>query len=479
MLGIYHESNTFLPTPTTLSEFEKGHLLTGTDIINEYEDAHHELGGIIEVLRENGADIVPVIYAEATPGGMVSAGGYQALLTAAMKALELVLPVDGCIVVPHGAGVSEQFSDMDGHWLNELRKKVGNDVPIIGTLDPHANVSKLMIASTEALVAYKTNPHVDQRQTGIEAARLMVGLLKRKIRPEQVMVQLPLAISIDRQHTESEPCKSLYAYAQELLKQKEVLSISILLGFPYADVEEMGSSIIVVTDADPELAMLTARKLESYVLRRKQEFVGQRKTVQQSLAELKAYRTPILMLDIGDNIGGGSPGNSLVLLEALEQEDCRFFMCIYDPLAVNEAAKYSKGDEFELFIQDSNSKRFPVRASLINHVDGKFTESSPRHGGQVNFNMGQTAIVETEKGNVLMLTSLRTPPFSLQQLLAFNVNPENFDVIVAKGVNAPIAAYGPVCASVMQVDTPGITQADMTRFTYHKRRKPLFPFESV
>src|SRR5690606_3496759 len=143
-------------------------------------------------------------------------------------------------------------------------------------------------------------------------------------------------------------------------------------------------------------AMLTARKLESYILQRRQKFAGQLKTVQQSLSELNTYRKPVLMLDMGDNIGGGSPGNSLVLLEALEQEDCRFFMCIYDPMAVSEAAKYRKGDEFELFVQDSNAKRIPVRVNLVDHVDGKFVETSPRHGGQVNFNMGQTAIVETE-----------------------------------------------------------------------------------
>src|SRR5690606_16535800 len=102
-----------------------------------------------------------------------------------------------------------------------------------------------------------------------------------------------------------------------------------------------------------------------------------------------------------------------------------------------------------------------------------------RHGGQVTFDMGETAIVTLVNGSVVMVTSYRVPPFSLRQLTAFGIDPSVFDVLVAKGVHAPLAAYGPVCSAVIQVDTPGVTQADMTRFTYRHRRKPLFPFEQI
>ncbi len=112
-------------------------------------------------------------------------------------------------------------------------------------------------------------------------------------------------------------------------------------------------------------------------------------------------------------------------------------------------------------------------------VDGRFAEKSPRHGGQVHYDMGITAIVQTVNGNTLMLMSNRIPPFSLQQLTTFDLEPENFDVVVAKGVIAPIAAYGPVCKTIFQVDTPGKTQVNMTNFPYKNRRKPLFPFEDI
>src|SRR5690606_7763807 len=145
LLGIYHESNTFVDQPTSLTNFQKGHYLKGTAIRNEYLHAHHEIGGMIEVLDEQGIDIIPLLYAEATPGGTITADTYQALLDGMMQEVDRVLPVEAFLVVPHGAGVSEVFLDMDGHWLSKLRDKVGPDIPIVGTLDLHANVSPLMV----------------------------------------------------------------------------------------------------------------------------------------------------------------------------------------------------------------------------------------------------------------------------------------------------------------------------------------------
>jgi microcystin degradation protein MlrC len=185
---------------------------------------------------------------------------------------------------------------------------------------------------------------------------------------------------------------------------------------------------------------------------------------------------------MGDNIGGGSPGNNICLLEALEKEkELAWFVCIYDPKAVSDAEKHNEGETFNLSIEGTNgesNETIDINVTLIQICDGNFKEESPRHGGQVNYKMGKTAIVSPREGSIIMLTSLRIPPFSLQQLLSFGIDPGTFDAIVAKGVNAPIAAYAPVCPTIIQVNTPGVTQADMTMFTFSNRRKPIFPFEN-
>jgi microcystin degradation protein MlrC len=249
LLGIYHETNTFIDTPTTLADFKNGYWLSGEAIRNEYAGAHHEISGVIELIDEcPDMKLVPVLYASATPGGLIQKEAYEAILAEMMAALDAVLPVDGCIVVPHGAGVAESYSDMDGHWLGLLREKLGSKIPIIGTLDPHANVSPAMVAATDALVAYATNPHIDQRATGRKAAGILVETLRGNQRPVQQLVQLPMAISIEQQYTSKDPCRSLYAFVNEISEQNRLLSTSVLLGFPYADVAEMGSAFMLVAD---------------------------------------------------------------------------------------------------------------------------------------------------------------------------------------------------------------------------------------
>lgn len=481
ILGIYHESNTFFSGTTTLEDFKHGHWLKADAIRLEYEQAHHEIGGMLEVLDEEQVEAVPVMFAEATPGGIVSEEAYTYLLQDMLKALPDAYPLDGCLVVIHGAAVCERFQDMDGHWLTEVRKILHN-IPLIGTIDPHANVSQLMVNSTDALIAYSTNPHIDQRETGKRAAKLMVQYLKNNIKPWPLFRALPLAISIEQQCTTADPCKTLFSFARQLESDRGVLSVSIILGFPYADVIDMGSSVIVIVDGENnmELAKKTVDKIEHFVLSRLNTFDGNKKDISAAWSDIEKYKKPILILDMGDNVGGGAPGNSLFLLEAFEKHDkYRYFICLFDPGAVSQAKKKLPGEKLDLFLDGEYAENTPkkIRVKLEWVKKGNFKDEHINHGGQVHYNMGKIALVTTDKGNTIMLTSLRVPPFSLNQLTAFNVIPKDFDLIVAKGVNAPIAAYEKVCSSIIKIDTPGVTQANMINLPYKNRRKPLFPFE--
>jgi microcystin degradation protein MlrC len=483
LLGIYHETNTFIEIPTTLDDFKNGYWLEGDAIRKEYEGAHHEISGVMEVV--DGCEdmaLIPVFYVSATPGGLIAKEAYELILDQMMAALDQVLPVDGCIVVPHGAGVAEGYPDMDGHWLTALRQKLGPKIPMTGTLDPHANVSQAMIQATDALIAYSTNPHIDQYETGRQAALIMVETLRGNIHPVQQLVQLPMAISIEQQYTSVEPCKSLYDYVGHVKEQQELLSASVLLGFPYADVAEMGSAFILI--ADPKNVFHSdlflgevANNLADYIVSRQEDFNGVKMGIDSVIKDLNDSPKPILMLDMGDNVGGGAPGNSTHLLEALEKENqSKVFICIYDPHAVVVALAHAQGESFPLAFGDTTAK-YQTNVTLIHVSDGIFTEDTPKHGGFVNYDMGQTVIVKTAGENTVMITTKRTPPYSLKQLTSFGLNPEDFEIIIAKGVNAPIAAYRAVCPSIIQVDTPGVTQADMTLFEYENRRKPMFPFE--
>jgi len=481
LLGIYHESNTFLPKRTTLADFTNGHLFKGMQIRDEYAAAYHEIGGMMEVLDQHAVEVVPILFAEATPGGIIAAEAFNALLKDMLEGLEKAGPVDACLVVPHGAAVSEEFKDMDGHWLSLIRKHLGQ-IPIVGTIDPHANVSHQMIEATDVLIAYATNPHVDQRETGKKAATLLVKMLNGAVKPTQKLIQVPLAISIEQQNTSAEPCKSLYNYAATIMQVNKLLSISIVLGFPYADVAEMGTSIIIISDELRKESAYESEGILNYIQENRGRFVGEKQSVNSQLEKIAGSPRPVLLLDMGDNVGGGADGDSTNLLVALDKKrEYKTFICIYDPVAVKKSLKHTLNSRFNLSFGRSytptNPEPYFSEVTLLQVTDGKFKELQPRHGGQVNYDMGPTVIISTPCGNVVMLTSNRIAPFSLAQLTSFGIVPNDFDVIIAKGVNAPIAAYAPVCPSIIQMDTAGLTQADMTLFTYYNRRKPLFPFE--
>lgn len=484
LLGIYHESNTFLSSKTSLKDFERGHLLYGDDIRSEYGQAYHEIGGMLEVLDQAGMEAVPLFFAEATPGGIITDTTLDFLLDKISAALKSNGPFEGILAAVHGAAVSESLQDMDGWWLQKIRDIAGETTPIIGTLDPHANVSQEMIDATDALVAYKTNPHIDQRATGAEAARLMVDTIAGKIRPTQYFCQPPATISIEQQYTPGSPCKELYAFVKEFSAQAGVLSASVLLGFPYADVKKMGSGFIVVADGDTGLARSLAERLCEYLWHNRSEFVGEKISIEEALASVSERERPVLLLDMGDNVGGGSPGDSTFILEGLDSSGTwRSFVCIYDPESVSHAVNAGEGSTLRLKIGGKtdtlHGQPYEVEVVVMSVADGVFKETQARHGGQVNYNMGTIAIVETAHGTTVMLTSLRIVPFSLRQLTAFGIDPLAYDVIVAKGVHAPMAAYQEVCKSFVRVNTRGITHADMTRLPFENRRKPLYPFENI
>jgi len=339
-----------------------------------------------------------------------------------------------------------------------------------------------MVQSCDALIAYRSNPHLDQRERGIEAAGLMVRTLDGRIRPTMAAVFPPMAINIERQMTEEPPLAECYDVADRQRSKDQVLSNSVVLGFPYADVEEMGTSIIVVTDDAPERADRLAGELANCLWTRRHEFVGRFVDVETALDECMQLDGPVCLLDMGDNVGGGSPADGTFIAHEIHKRRLpRSFVCLYDSDAVRQAEQAGVGQTVSLRVGGKTDARHgqPLAATCrVRSVhDGRFREQQVRHGGLASFDQGRTAIVETDYGMTVMLTSRRMAPFSLQQLKSCGLDPSEFRILVAKGVHAPVAAYREVASHFIRVNTPGSTCADTTRLEFHHRRCPLFPFE--
>lgn len=482
IIAFLHESNTFSSQPGTIASFEQDLMLTGEPIRAALQDSHHEVGGFFSGLDVAGAESVPLFAARALPSGTIRAVDFNEIVARLLSAVEHAGRLDGILVAPHGATVSEDFPDADGYWLNALRELVGANLPIIGTLDAHANLSALMIESCDALIAYRTNPHLDQRDRGLEAAELMLKTVRREIAPVMVAAFPPMAISIERQCTEEAHLAPLYDAANEQLAQDGILSNSILLGFPYADVAEMGSSVIVVTDEDQQLAHSMANNLASKMWALRHDLISELTSVAEAVDICRQSNQRTCLLDMGDNVGGGSSADGTELLAAIHEAGIGpTFGCLFDPVAVLTCERVGVGGAVRLVIggktDDLHGKPMILNLVVKSLHDGRFREPQPRHGGISEFDQGLTVVCATSTGLTLMLTSERMVPFSLQQLRSCDLDPAEFRFLVAKGVNAPIAAYREVCDVFIRVNTDGSTCADMSRLEYRKRRQPMFPFE--
>jgi len=482
IIALLHETNTFIHEPTTLSHFEENVLVTGEEVRSRFAGTDHEVGGFFERLDDADCKAVPLFAARTLPFGTITDDTYQALLTQLLAQLRRAAPLDGLLVAPHGATVSHTVRDVDGDWLTRVREGVGPDVPIVSTADPHANLSPRMVAAVDAITAYQSNPHVDQKARGIEAADLLLRTLAGEIRPVTAAAFPPLLINIDRQCSEEDPCESLLSLTAEMRSRPGVLSTSLFLGFPYADVPEMGSAFAVVADGDRELARRTADEFAKVMWERRGEFVPELIDVETAVGQaVDSKEAPVLLLDMGDNVGGGSAADGTALAHELHRRRVRSFICLADPTAVHQAEQAGVGNRMTLSVggktDDLHGAPFRAEFAVVSISDGRFEEPQPRHGGMRHFDQGRTAIVRTDAGLTVMLSSRRMVPFSLHQLTDFGIVPDDFQVIVAKGVNAPIAAYRSVCPRMIRVNTPGATTADVLSLDYRHRRRPMFPFE--
>jgi microcystin degradation protein MlrC len=480
--GFMHESNTFNPLRTDRAAFTAGSLTFGPALLDEWREAHHEVGGFLEAAAGEDFEPVPLVMAWATPSGPVTDDVLDEITGAIIDGVRRARP-DGLLLALHGAMVAESHPDADGEVLARLRQALGADFPIVVTLDLHGNLSQLLIDGCTAAVAYRTNPHVDQRECGRRAARLLARTLRGEVRPCVALAKPPLIVNIMAQDTSQEPLKSFMDDVRGLESRPGVLAVSLLPGFAYADVPQMGPSVVAVADGDPRLARHVADRVGARLWDLRERFTRRLPDAATAVSQaLRAERLPVVLVDTGDNVGGGSAADGTVLLaEMLRQGATDGVVCLYDPEAVRLCRTAGVGAELTLTIGGKVDRRHGDPLSLTGRVrllhGGTYVEPEVRHGGKRLNHMGPTALVEGPGRNLLALTSLRHPPFSLGQLTCLGVRPERQRMLVVKAAIAYKAAYAPVAGTVIEVDTPGLTAVNPERFEYRHVRRPLYPLQ--
>lgn len=482
ILGFMHESNTFANTVTSRAQFEEAFLHFGSDLVTAWKDAHHELGGFIEGCTTYDLEMVPIAAAWATPSGPVTREAYESVLGDLLRAVEEAGPIDGILLALHGAMVCEDIDDADGETLERLRALVGSETPIVLSLDMHGNISPRMAEIPDAIVAYRTYPHIDQRARGVDCARLMAKILDGILVTHVVHVKLPLLIHIVQQYTASGPMAELYAELERIEEQPGIASVSLLPGYIYADVPFMGVSVVVIANGDSKIAEATAGFFANTIYERRDALNAGLPSVDEAVAEAVATRGTVCLMDSGDNIGGGGPGDSTILFAALREAGAeRICAVLYDPESVKDCERAGEGGQVSLAVgaktDHEHGQPVAIVGTIVRLHDGRFVEELARHGGTRDYDQGKTAVIQTRDGHTVVLNSLRVMPTSLEQLLSLGIDPGAMGSIIVKGVTAPRAAYDPITAKTICVDTPGVTRAGPEAFVYHKRPRPLYPLD--
>lgn len=486
-LGFAHEANTFSSVAADLAMWERAGIHRGADIIARYADSDATMAGFLE-LAEVDADVevVPLYFTRVTPAGRIPRDTFEHLVGAMLDELEAHGPWDVVLLAQHGSAVAEGFPDADGEVVRRVRELIGHKVIIGVCLDMHANLSSTLVEAADVVTVYQTNPHVDARVRALDAARIAVRAARGEVRPVASLAKPPVAIDILRQGTDEHPMNELVALGRTLAKLPGVIDTSVVEGYPYADVEHMGMGFLAITDGDRRLAEEVAVRMADRAWDLREHFVGSAlapdDAVRAAAALVAQSVRPVVLLDTGDNVGGGSPADSTVLLESAQRFGVAgLFITLCDPSNALRCYEAGVGARVELEVGAATDDRHgrPVRiAGRVRLLhDGEWEDHGPTHGGFSRFATGLGALIATEDGHTVLLNSVPQGNTSLGQLRAVGVEPTAQPIIVAKGVQSPRAAFGPVAGRMILVATPGVTSADLSVFDYEVRRRPMHPFE--
>lgn len=481
---IKHETNTFSSLSTGYDEFAATSLFERDAIPPEFRDTNTDLGGFLRVADEEGWDVVPTVAANATPGGVVAADALDPFLDTLVSGIEAADP-DAVLLGLHGAMVSEQERDGDGYILDRVRDVAGPDVPVMATLDLHANVTDRMAARADGLFGYDTYPHVDIGATGETAARAMAATLAGDLDPAVVVERAPLLPPLPPLQTDDEPMRSLLGQAADA-ESKQVPDISVFGGFAYADVPEAGFSVVGVTDQSRAEATRTAcEDVAADARERRHEFDREYTSVETATADADSWDAsdgPLLLADVSDNPGGGSAEDGTVILESLLDADVEgvALAAIYDPAAVEAAVQAGVGERVSLELGghiEENGDALSLDATVRRLSDGTYRNQGPMSTG-LAVSFGPTAVLDVD-GVGVIVGSHRQQPYDPEVFRSNGISPERKRVLVLKSTVHYRAAFEGLVGGIREVLAPGLCSPDLSSFDYENIPRPSYPVDEL
>lgn len=487
--GIQHETNTFANTPTTRADFASDtncpDTFPGGDYIRQRFGGTGTIhGGYLQAAADLGVELVPLLNAGAQPSGVVRQADFEHLMDLLLRRLAEAGPADGIVLDLHGAMVTEEHQDAEGVIIQRVRDAVGPQVPIIATLDLHANISPEMASAANGLIGFDTYPHVDMYERGYEAVQLMVRTLRGEVRLAQAYRQLPLITLPPMQCTLREPMQSLMAKVHALEAEPGILTATVAMGFPFADIRDAGVSVLVTANGDQELAEHAADRLADMLWELRDALQPDLMPVDKLIEFVQTNNDGLVIYaDGSDNPGGGAPADGTVILRALIEAGVKDACVgiIHDPETAAQAHQAGVGKTIRVRLGGKTDDRHgePIEADAYVRclADGRFVHSGPmRHG--LEGNLGPTALLIVGGVQVVVISN-RTQLLDTQQIRIVGVTPERLKLLVVKSCVHFRADLGPLAAHIFDADTPGIHRPDFSCFDYTRLRRPIYPLDQI
>jgi microcystin degradation protein MlrC len=480
--GFHHETNTFVQPPTDFAYFcshrDRPPLVRRGDVLKHLTGISFALSGFLQTMAED-HDIVPLLWTSGGAGGMVTRDAFERIAAELIAELSQQMPVDAIYLDLHGAMVTEDFQDGEGELLRRIRACVGQDMPIVISLDYHANVTPAMAEQVDAVCGYLTYPHVDRQETGIRAARAMQHALKHGRMPGRALRKMPFLIPLHSQCTMVEPSRGIIELAQSL-ERDEVLTVSYLAGFPPSDIFYCGPAVVVhaMTQAAADRA---ADEFARFISLKESEFAVPVLSPAEAVARARTIASkasrPVLIADTQDNPGAGGSADTTGLLFALVEGGAEGatlgYLC--DGEAVKAAHEAGKGAKITIDLGGRNGPEgvVPFRGTFeVKELgDGKIRTTGPVSGNR-NIDLGPVALLQIG-GVKVAVTTKRMQAHDQAPFRHLGVEPSEEKILVLKSTVHFRGDFQPLAEDILVAIAPGGHLADSAKFPYEHLRPGL------
>jgi microcystin degradation protein MlrC len=486
-----HETNTFSIVKTDMALWRRRDFHTENEIPAVFRGTRSALGATFEAADTYGWTLVHPVSANANPSGTVTDDAFETIGGLILAAAERQGPFDGVLFHLHGAMVTESHEDGEGELLARLRRVLGPDIPIVVTLDLHANVTRKMADNASALIAFRTYPHIDMYERAWQGAELLEQAMHGKTRPRTIIARRPMIHGLDWGRTQKGPMAELIHRGEALERAGEVLAVSVCAGFALTNIRDVGPSVTVTFDelggvgTGPPAQEIAEAFMDHAWATRDYSSVHML-SVAEAVARARDGKRgdkPLVIADYTDNPGGGGYGDATAFLKGLieAQVEGVAFHAICDPQAVEAGMETGIGPATLTLGGKTDPSRGGGPLTLAGEItcltNGKFIAYGPMGGG-VQRNYGPSLVFRVG-GIDIVLISNNGQATDLGQFTSLGIDPTRYPTVAVKSMQHFRAAFEPIAREVILVDTGALCSDNYTPELYDRVPRPVWPIDEM